>query len=182
MKYIEVLICAALTSFLIGLFYQTEYVNNDIQRVQLPDSITNDIPVVQDQPAKVTVTDHALKPCSQSNTMPCDESPIDPLKERLNAVKNQGGLFYKGERVTCIYQGVYSWDNGDEFIKATPVRCKVIEATGELVDLQPGYQHIHVDCTEGLKSLWGSPGVGLVKGHKLNYKQLWYSSDNCYHF
>src|SRR6185369_11199421 len=36
-------------------------------------------------------------------------------------------LFHKGEMVTCIYNGVYSWDNGDEFVKANAIECKVTQ-------------------------------------------------------
>lgn len=99
------------------------------------------------------------------------------------AIDTHGILFSKGEKVSCIYQGIFNWTNGDEFIKPITLNCIVIEASDELIDLEPRYQHIHVDCSASIAKHSGDkPGSGLVKNHPLNYKQLWLNSHDCYNF
>lgn len=100
-------------------------------------------------------------------------------------ISNASQGFFKGEKVTCIYSGIFSWDNGDEFVKNILVQCKVLQVTGYSDEYSPGYQQIQVDCTDGLKDKWANgSGTGLVKNQKyeLNKKILWYTSDECYHF
>ena len=98
-------------------------------------------------------------------------------------VKSNGVIFTKGELITCIYDAVMSWSDGEEFIKPIPMQCEVIEASEILDDIEPNYQHIHVDCTKDLGTKWTTkPGVGLVKNHRLNYKKPWFTSNDCYHF
>lgn len=89
--------------------------------------------------------------------------------------------FSSGEKAVCIYQGVYSWSDGDEFLKNIPVSCKIIQATEYMHEFDKDYQMLEVDCAEGLAGLWGSgPGVGLVKNHSLNKTRLWYTNAECY--
>lgn len=86
--------------------------------------------------------------------------------------------FEVGEMVTCIYNAIYSWDNGSEFNKPVPMLCQVTDTTSDIVE---NYYHLEVDCEADLELKWSStPGAGLVKEHKLNPTQLWFGSDNCY--
>ncbi len=92
-------------------------------------------------------------------------------------------IFEKGEMVTCIYSAVKSWSDGNEFIENMPMKCLVVNASDVWNDLEPNYQHVQVDCTKDLETKWSdTPGLGLVKGHKLNYRQRWFTSNDCYHF
>ncbi len=92
-------------------------------------------------------------------------------------------LFKKGEEVTCIYDGIWSWSNGEQFVKNTDIECKIINASEAFDDLEPNYQHIQVNCLKGLSEKWSNrPGMGMVKGHKLNYVVRWFNSNDCYHF
>src|SRR5271166_1451639 len=110
MKYIEVLICAALISFMAGSLYETE---------RTPAAVDKPIKMEEHKPALEEILPKIkaeLKPCSQTTMMPCDVSPRDPVKESLEDHPQKEGLFVKGEKVTCIYQGVYSWTDGNEFM------------------------------------------------------------------
>ncbi len=89
--------------------------------------------------------------------------------------------FVKGEKVVCIYEGVYSWSNGEEFVKTTQVECIILEASKVHEEYSQHYQMLRVDCTEGLKDKWDSgPGTGLVRNHVSNKLKRWYTSDECY--
>lgn len=179
MKYVEVLICAALLSFMAGLIYQTERAPAAVEKpikVEAPKSIIEEI--VEDMPLEV-----GLKPCSKTTMMPCEVSPKDPVRDSLEDHSQKEGLFRKGENVTCIYQGVYWWTDGREDMKSVGMQCKVLEVTKELSEFEPGYQHIKVNCLKGLEKLWSDqPGVGMVRGHKLNFVERWFPSTDCYHF
>jgi hypothetical protein len=200
MKYVEFLICVALASFLGGLIYATQGSFPKHQQEEEPKNLEEKINPFRHSSSdsdSLTVRRHVahelldegispskieLKPCSETNTMPCEESPRDLVREKLESHPQSEGLFYNGEKVTCLYRGVYSWDNGDEFMKTAGVQCKVVEASEEFADFAPGYQQIKVNCSEGLKKMWGSRGTGMVKGHPMNYVKRWYTSDDCYHF
>lgn len=92
-------------------------------------------------------------------------------------------LYVKGDKVTCMYEGVFSFFDGEEFVNTVPIKCIVLEASGVLEHIAPNYQHIKVDCTKDVDANSSSiPGVGMVKGHKLNYKIRWYNSTSCSHF
>ncbi len=197
MKFVHVAICAVLLSFLVGLIVETQGTPRVLGNVIEPIIVTNSTvgqtkPFTQDttvnlddpnlgQPVDTPDTD--LKPCSQVNTMPCEVSPRDPLKEELNAKVEPSGLFTKGEKVTCIYPAIFWWTDRREEVRTIGMKCTVTEASEEFADLEPGYQHVQVDCSKDLKTKWSDqPGVGMVKNHKLNPKVRWFASTDCYHF
>lgn len=193
MKFIHVLICAALIAFMAGLVHttQTEVIieqkeipSTKVRSGRLTDSVNAN--VNWDDPnlgQPVVVHDHDLKPCSQVNTMPCDTSPPNPVKEELDAVESRPGLFKKGEKVTCIYPAIYWWTDGNEFVKNVAMKCTVVQASEPWDDLEKDYQHVQVDCSKDIDFQSSSqPGVGMVKGHKLMFKVRWFSSTDCYHF
>lgn len=178
MKFIEVLICAILISFMAGLLYTTQRAPAAVEKPIKVEHKSVIEEIVEDMPLEV-----GLKPCSQTNTMPCEVSPKDPVRDSLEDHPQRDGLFVKGEKVTCIYQGVYSWTDGNEFMKGVGMECKVIEVSKEMPEFEPGYQHVKVNCLKSLEKLWSNqPGLGMVKGHKLNFVERWYSSADCYHF
>ncbi len=115
---------------------------------------------------------------------PSDRPATEPTEiEKPNDTK----LFRVGEEVTCIYNGVFSWDNGDEFVKGIAVECKVTQVMDGVEDMSEygqskHYQRFEVDCTKDIKAKTGGPGYGLVPDHKLNIKKRWYSTEECYHF
>jgi len=181
MKFIEVVICAVLISFMAGLFYATEY------RSRQPDNVKKQKVDVEkstlDEIVDSIPLEAKLEPCSKTTMMPCEVSPKDPVRENLNDRPQKEGLFVKGEKVTCIYNGVFWWDNKDEFMKTVGMACKVVEASEEYTDLEPGYQQLKVNCKKGLEKMWSDqPGAGMVKGHKLNFVERWFPSTDCYHF
>lgn len=198
MKYIEVLICAALISFMAGLYYETEYkqfppkveapktkrpASTQEQKDAVAEVFNDKDPNLAKTNDIVEDDDSKLESCSKTNTMPCNDHPVDPVKEELNEHPQKDGLFRKGEKVTCVYDGIYSWTDGNEFVKGVAMQCDVIQVTEELPEFGLHYQHIKVNCLRGLKTMWSDqPGVGMVKGHKLNLVERWYSSDECYHF
>ena len=110
--------------------------------------------------------------------------PVGPGQvDRPNDVQ----LFKKGEMVTCIYSGIFSWSDGDEFVKNVPIKCKVTQVADWITDnseygQSKYYQNFEVDCTKDIDAKSGGPGAGLVKNHKLNIKKRWYSTEECYHF
>jgi len=193
MRFIEVVICAGLISFLGGLFWAT----------QAPESVDRTLTTIKhyktveligvvrsipfNQPTKIDV-DHyltgkePLKPCSEATTMPCDGSPLDPLRESLNA-KDSGisnyKLFVKGEKVTCIYPLIKyrAWSDGtkEEYAENTGLKCNVLQASESFDDIEKNYQHIQVDCTKDMAN------TNAVIGHKLNSVR-WTNSVDCYHF
>jgi hypothetical protein len=174
MSYKELTLCAILISFAGGVFYGF----NDNAEAPKPRLIKHSI-----SPKILPAIDNTLRPCSEVNTMPCDVSPPNPVKDALDEVQQRDGLFKKGEEVTCIYQGIFCWDNRDEFVKAIPMVCKVLQASEPFDDLEKDYQHIQVDCSKDLVTKSSDqPGAGMVKDHKLNYKIQWFSSTDCYHF
>jgi hypothetical protein len=195
MRHLEVLFGAALIGSLIGLYYATK-----ISYPEAPkQNVTYDLLREFEEPVhgvNTLTTDHNtvdrvlnrqqdsdLKSCSRTNTMPCEVSVVDPVKEKLEAHPQAEGVFYKGEKVTCLYNGVYSWDNGNEYIKTVGMECRVTAASEVFTDIGPQYQQIKVNCSKGLEKAWSDqPGVGMVKGHKLNFVERWYTSDECYHF
>jgi hypothetical protein len=196
-KFSEFLFCVALASFSIGLFYVDVLSKPDVraapqlrrqqkQRDTFQAVDTRDAFVTDKQAAELILSGETpnLKPCSKTKTMPCSTFTPDPVREKLDRKPQQRqGLFHEGENVTCLYGGVYSWDNGDEFVKTVGVQCKVLEATEELVEFAPGYQQVKVDCLDSLKKLLTKKsGTGMVKGHKLNLTEPWMSSTDCYHF
>ena len=98
----------------------------------------------------------------------------------FNTSANAVEGFYKGQKVTCIYNGVFSWSNGEEFTKTIQVECVVLEASKFWQEYSPNYQFLKVNCKEGLKDKWDNgPGTGLVKDHKINKVERWYTSDEC---
>lgn len=196
MKFVHVAICAALLSFLLGLIWstQTRHINS-VERVAPVNTSYTMNASLTDEPKRevnwddpnlgqpVVVHDHDLKPCSQVNTMPCDTSPPNPVKEKLDAVESRPGLFKKGEKVTCIYPAIYWWTDGNEFVKNVAMKCTVVQASEPWDDLEKDYQHVQVDCSKDIDFQSSSqPGVGMVKGHKLMFKVRWFSSTDCYKF
>jgi hypothetical protein len=197
MRYVEILISAALLSFLGGLIYATQFVSTNelVERKAIGIHGTNskltDAPkktpydvMFKDAVKPTTIDDKELPSCSKVNTMPCTASPPNPLKESLDAkIVNNDKLFPKGEKVTCIYPAIKSWTDGNEFVENVAMKCKVIEASVEFADLEPNYQHIKVNCLKDLETKWSDqPGLGMVKGHKLNHVERWFTSSDCYHF
>lgn len=193
MKFIHVLICAALIAFMAGLIYSTQdqviVEHKTVSTVnvaggRLTDSV--DRAVNWDDPnlgQPVVTHEHDLKPCSEVNTMPCDVSPPNPLKEQLDATKERPGLFKKGEAVTCIYPAIFWCTDKSEFVKTVGMKCTVVQASEEYIDLEPNYQHIQVDCSKDIDfQSSDQPGVGMVKGHKLMFKVRWFASTDCYNF
>ena len=176
MKYVEVLICVLLMSLFVGILYGKESHSMAPKPVEVETT-----PAIEDIQPEI---ENGLKPCSRTTMMPCEVSPVDPVRRKLeNKYPVRKNLFYEGEKVTCVYPGVYWWDNGDEFMKTVGMECKVIKASEEQAYLAPGYQQIKVDCTKGLEKMWSTqPGAGMEKGHKLNFVKRWFSSDDCYHF
>lgn len=186
MKFVHILSCVALGSFMIGMFCATECSHKPEKPSKVPDvapAVSKDM--ITSNKGDVEILNGAnpgLKPCSSSTQMPCEVSPRDPVRESLEAREKVKELFEVGEKVTCIYRAVYSWDNGDEYVKNVGVQCKVTIATEAFEELEPGYQQLKVNCGGGLKKLWGDKGSGMVKGHKLNFVERWVSSTDCYHF
>lgn len=196
--FTRTLITAAIVSFTIGVIWSrpsersiAEYPSNTLPPsiYQMSKPLTYSPTVNMDDPNLVMPVqsrkepDTNLKPCSETTTMPCEVSPHSPLKEELDAKDSGPGLFKRGEMVTCIYQGIFWWDNRDEFVKTVPMVCKVLQASEAWDDIEPNYQHIQIDCSKDLTTKWSDqPGAGMVKNHKLNFKVRWYNSNNCYHF
>lgn len=194
MKFIHVLISAALFSLLMGLVYSTqgnEYIeqkievsSNNVSTGKLTDEAK---PIVNwDDPnlgQPVTIQDTDLKPCSEVNTMPCETSPRNPLKEELDTATERPGLFKKGEAVTCIYPAIFWWTDKSEFVKNVAMKCTVVQASEAFDDLEKDYQHVQVDCSKHIDfQSSDQPGVGMVKGHKLMFKIRWFPSTDCYKF
>ena len=91
--------------------------------------------------------------------------------------------FKKGQTVTCIYNGVHSWSDGDQFMKPIPLTCTIKKASPVWKDVEPkGHQQMQIDCSTSVDAHTGPPGVGLVKNHPLNAKIRWVTSYDCYHF
>lgn len=195
MRFLHILICAALISFMVGLYHSTQavevveqkheansaYMNNS----RFTDSVDHKA-VNWDDPnlgQPIVAHDVDLKPCSEVQTMPCETSPRDPLREDLDAVKSRPGLFTKGEKVTCIYPAIFWWTDKSEFVKNVAMKCTVVQASEPWDDIEKDYQHIQVDCSKDIDfQSSNQPGVGMVKGHKLMFKVRWFSSSDCYHF
>lgn len=196
MRFIHVVICAALLSFLLGLIWSTQFRQiASVERTSpVNSSYTISKPFTEDvnktvnwddpnlgQPVVTQDTD--LKPCSEVQTMPCETSPKNPLKEELDAEKAGPGLFKKGDKVTCIYPAIFWWTDKSEFVKNVAMKCTVVQASEAYNDLEPNYQHIQVDCSKHIDfQSSDQPGVGMVKGHKLMFKVRWFPSTDCYNF
>lgn len=197
MKFVHVITCAALISFFAGIVWSTPERNLAVaetdQTISIPKgsvgrtrTLTQPLTYNTDDPNLFMPkqdTDSDLKPCSETNTMPCEVSPRNPVKEELDAKESRPGLFKRGEAVTCIYPAIYSWTDGNQFIKNVGMKCTVVQASEPWDDLEKDYQHIQVDCSKDIDFQSSSqPGVGMVKDHKLMFKVRWFSSTDCYHF
>jgi len=92
---------------------------------------------------------------------------------------NNYKLFVKGEKVTCIYPLVRyrAWSDGskEEYVENTGLKCKVLQASEEMADLEPYYQHVQIDCSNDMSN------TNAVIGYRLNSVR-WMSSSDCYHF
>lgn len=79
----------------------------------------------------VDMKDPYLEPVTEVYDTPTNP-PVEPTEiEKPNDTK----LFRVGEDVTCIYNGVFSWDNGDEFVKGVAIECKVITVADGVEDM-----------------------------------------------
>lgn len=97
-------------------------------------------------------------------------SSIDPVP----------ALFNKNDKVVCMYEGVFSYITGEEFVQTIPLECTILNASDIIIEGGPFYQHLRVDCTKDLQTKWTDrKGLGLVKGHKLNYEIFWTNSTSC---
>jgi hypothetical protein len=88
--------------------------------------------------------------------------------------------FSIGEKITCLYDGIYSNIDNQEYVKYEFLSCTVIDVS-KPIEMFPAnnYQHIRVDCSEGIAKEYYKR---LVKNHPLNYKIRWFGSDRCYHY
>ena len=165
MRFIKILICTILLSFLGGLIYGT--IKAEVPKI-----------IMKSKPVNEIITTGILKPCSEVETMPCEVSPPNPVKDNLDAYGQRTGLFKKGEQITCIYSLVKSrhWSDGtdEEYIENVGVICKVLVASEEHIDIEPNYQQLKVKCNLDV--------YGIVKKHKLNKVERWFAGTDCYHF
>jgi hypothetical protein len=141
--------------------------------------------VHQDWQTDLTKQDPNFEPIQNPLEDRADDRPV--VVESNIEKPTDYKLFEKGEEITCIYQGIFSWSDGNEFVKAVPIECKVVELMEGTEDMSQYnqskyYQRFKVDCTKDVDYKSGPPGAGLVKGHKLNVKQFWTHTENCYHF
>ncbi len=196
MRFFEIAIAVCLLSFFAGIYIHSNptpsvYVDYTQRRPEnvTQGSFTKPTKPHPSRPKPGTIAETDLKPCSQVNTMPCTESPTNPLREALDAKDEATGIFKKGQMVTCIYPGVFyheacSKDQCDiddsEFIKNVAVECRVTQAS----EVYNGdTQQIKVNCTKDLSTKWSAkPGPTMVKDHKLNKAERWFFSEDCYHF
>jgi hypothetical protein len=105
-----------------------------------------------------------------------DELPeTDPIRYEYEHSEYGNEKVHKvGDTVTCIYVAIYSWDNGDEFPKTVPMKCKVLEVSKHS-------PQIKIDCRKDLKTQWSDrPGHGMVKNHDLNKTVSWSANASCY--
>lgn len=91
-------------------------------------------------------------------------------------------MFKIGEILTCVYVGIFSWDDGREFTKTIPVKCEVksVEILSSYEGGLDEYKY-QLDCSKDIhKRSSKNDGVGLVKTHKLNYKKFLTDGEECY--
>lgn len=194
MNFIHAIICGALIGFMAGLVHTTQQTEVIIEQKEIPSTkvhngrLTDSVnaSVNWDDPnlgQPIVTHEHDLKPCSEVETMPCETSPRNPVREQLEATKERPGLFKKDEAVTCIYPAIFWWTDKSEFVKTVAMKCTVVQASEAFDDLEKDYQHVQVDCSKDIDFQSSSqPGVGMVKGHKLMFKVRWMPSTDCYHF
>lgn len=83
-------------------------------------------------------------------------------------------MFNIGMTALCIYSAVIAWHPFEEEVKEVGINCKVLEVS-DMPAFGKGYQHLRLDCTEGLKTV-----SNLSKTSKLNHKVVWLDSDKCH--
>ncbi len=165
MRYFAVIFVMFIMGFVFGLHLQHK--------------LPNQTQIGESDPALLRNDETYIGPVYEESTheQPKDIPPPRPTDTQL---------FVVGEHVTCIYQGVFSWTDGDQFLKTIPLECIILEVTAPEDMSSYGQsnvrQNIHVDCTKSVIKNTGSPGIGLVPHHKLNVKKRWYATEDCYHF